>query len=108
MKGAGPKKPKINETEFQKQITDLCDWLGLRWHHEVDSRKSKRGFPDLCIVGSRLIFVELKAESGRLSKDQREWIVALIAAGVEAYVWRPSDLPEATEVLKGLRGQFSG
>lgn len=95
----------MTEVAFQQQVTDLCDLLGLRWHHETDSRRSKRGFPDLVIVGQRLIFAELKSQKGRLSKEQRAWITDLMAAGVEAYVWRPSDLPTIIEVLHGLAGR---
>lgn len=95
----------ITEAQFQQQITDLCDWLGLRWHHETDSRKSKKGFPDLVICGQRLIFVELKSEKGRVTKAQQEWLDDLRAAGIEAYVWRPSDLQMATGVLQQLSGR---
>jgi hypothetical protein len=26
---------------LQKAVTDLCDWYGLRWHHDTDSRKTR-------------------------------------------------------------------
>lgn len=90
----------MSEAEFQKRITDLCDWLGLKWHHETDSRKSKRGFPDLVIVGKVVLFVELKAEKGRLSPEQKEWMAALEKAQALWYVWRPSDWPTAERVLR--------
>lgn len=89
----------MNEAAFQKRVTDFCDWLKLRWHHETDSRRSRPGFPDLVIVGNRVIFVELKAEKGRVSVEQAEWINSLRLAGVEAYIWRPSDWPEIQQRL---------
>lgn len=93
----------LSEAQFQQQITDLCDWLGLRWHHETDSRRSKAGFPDLVIVGkSRVIWVELKSERGRVTKEQEAWLTDLWAAGQRVYVWHPSDLEEATDVLRAL------
>lgn len=92
----------MSESDFQKRITDYCDLLGIRWHHETDSRKSKRGFPDLVLCGREVIFVELKKETGRVTTEQREWIDSLRHAGVRAMVWRPSQWPQIEEFLRGL------
>lgn len=80
----------MNESHWQQRITDLCDLLDLKWHHETDSRRSKSGFPDLVIAGpGGVMFVELKTDKGRVSKDQEEWIARLRAGGAEAHIWRP-------------------
>jgi hypothetical protein len=80
------------EADWQLRVTDLCDLLGLKWHHETDSRKSKEGFPDLVICGpGGVIFAELKTEKGKVSKAQDEWLSALSVASMLAVVWRPSD-----------------
>lgn len=92
----------MREIEFQRMVTDLCDWLRLTWHHETDSRRSRAGFPDLVIVGNAVIFVELKAPKGRVSPDQQRWLHALMLAGAEAHVWRPEDWPLAQERLQAL------
>ena len=84
-------------------VTDLCRWLRLRWYHTHDSRRSNAGFPDLVIVGpGEVIYAELKSERGRLSSAQAEWIEALNAAGTKAYVWRPSDMREISQILRDL------
>jgi hypothetical protein len=51
------------------------------------------GFPDLVLVrGDRLIFSELKTDTGRVSDNQRQWIEALEATcKAEVYVWRTAD-----------------
>jgi hypothetical protein len=95
----------VTEAEFQKKVTDLCDWLRLKWHHETDSRRSKAGFPDLVIVGEVVLFVELKTERGKVTFEQNEWIDALRAAGCYARVWRPSDWPQIEATLKWLAGR---
>jgi hypothetical protein len=96
-------KPMMTEAQFQQRITDLCDWLGLKWHHETDSRKSKKGFPDLVICGpNHLIWVELKSNRGRVTKAQQEWLDALEAANQQAFVWRPDDWPTIQKMLTVL------
>ena len=94
----------MKESEWQQRITDLCDVLGLRWHHETDSRRTREGFPDLVIVGRRVVFVELKTDDrrSRLSPAQKEWLLGIRAAGGEAYVWRPSQWDEVREYLTDL------
>jgi len=93
----------ITEAQFQRMVTDLCDWLHLRWYHTHDSRRSPGGFPDLVIVGpAQVVYVELKSEKGRVTPAQKEWIDALCGALQDAYIWRPSDWPEAQRVLTML------
>ena len=65
----------------------------------MTSRKSQPGFPDLTIVHprtGRLIFVELKSESGKLSEEQEDWGFALVESDAEYYMWRPSDWLDGT------------
>lgn len=93
----------MSEAELQTRITDLCDWLKLRWFHDTDSRRNNAGFPDLAIVGpGGFLFAELKKQTGRVSPDQRAWITALEAVGIEIHVWRPSDWPAIEQRLKQL------
>jgi VRR-NUC domain len=96
----------LSEKQYQQQVTDLCDWLGLRYYHTYDSRRSPSGFPDLVIVGRwRTIFVELKSESGRLSAKQAEWINDLRQTGQYAHVVRPSDWEWFKQTLFVLAGR---
>lgn len=46
------------------------------------------------------LFIELKAEGGRLSGPQREWLADLGRAGQDVRVWRPDDWPEIEAVLR--------
>lgn len=67
------------------------------------------GFPDLVLVRERLITVECKTERGRLSPAQAMWQAVLLRAGVEAYLWRPSDEAEVRRVLlAGRDGERPG
>jgi hypothetical protein len=93
----------VTEREWQRQITDLATMLGWSWYHTHDSRRSPAGFPDLVLWRERVVYVELKAQRGRLRPEQRVTITAFRQAGAEVYVWRPSDFDTARRVLTVLR-----
>jgi hypothetical protein len=59
------------------------------------------GFPDVVLVRERVLFIELKAERGRPSPQQVEWLRALLGAGAEVYVVRPRNLYVVAAVLSG-------
>lgn len=101
--------PDIPEKDFQKRITDLCDWLGLRWYHSNDSRRDNAGFPDLVIVGpGGVVFAELKSRTGRVSAAQEHWNLALLMAGQEAFIWRPEDWATIEAKLKSISVRHNG
>jgi hypothetical protein len=95
----------IPEAAFQQRITDLCDWLHLRYWHDTDSRRNEAGFPDLVILGNGVVWAELKAERGRVSPEQQAWHDDLKRAGAEVYVWRPADWPFISDRLHALAGR---
>ena len=48
----------------------------------------------------RVLFIELKAEGGKLSGAQKEWLAELERAGQDVRVWRPDDWPELKGALR--------
>ena len=100
----------MTEGQLQAAVVELCDRLGLLCFHDNDSRRNRAGLPDLIIVGSSVLFVELKSEDGRVSPEQRIWISALENAGVDVVVWRPSHLQDKTiqAYLARMTGQKPG
>jgi hypothetical protein len=103
----------VTEDEWQQQLIELAHILGWKHMHVRRSIGKGRkwvtatnviGWPDLVMWSERqkrLIFAELKSESGKTSPEQDDVIASLRAAGQEVYVWRPSDLDEALRILKG-------
>lgn len=89
----------ILEADWQRSIVGLAKQLNWLVYHTYNSRRSQAGFPDLVLVRDRVVFVEVKREKSRLTDDQEQWFHALRAAGIEVYVWRPSDLSQVGEVL---------
>lgn len=93
----------VTEKQWSMMFEHLFKALGYVGYHTYDSRRSEPGYPDWHIVHPakrRSIFVELKAEQGRISSAQQWWLDTLRDCGCEAYIWRPSDFAEAERVLK--------
>ena len=83
----------MTEDDLMEAIRVACQGLHLDVMHIHDSRRSwGPGYPDLTIVGRRLLFAECKSEAGELSPHQRRWARRLQAAGQTWVLWRPSDL----------------
>ena len=107
----------MSEAELQTTVIKLAQRLGwivahfrpcrteTGWRTPVEA--DGKGFPDLVLVrpaspmgrAGRVIYVELKSESGKLTVDQKRWREALFDAGAETHVIRPRDLDWVREVL---------
>jgi hypothetical protein len=95
---------------WEGTVIDLARLLKWRVAHFRPARTAKgwrtpvqadgAGFPDLVLVRDRVIYAELKSETGRLSTDQEAWRDAILGAGGLWYCWRPSDWPEVVAVLR--------
>jgi hypothetical protein len=98
----------MSERDFQSAITAYARATGWRVYHNPDSRRSEPGFPDLVLLNGtqrRLVFAELKTESGVLRAAQREWIADLeaVAQPPETHVWRPLHWARG-DIERTLRG----
>lgn len=102
--------PVISEAHLQDSVIDLARITQWRVAHFRAARTAKgwrtpvsadgAGFPDLVLTRPpELLIIELKAQRGRLSPAQREWLQALDMCGIEIRVWRPADWDEIEERL---------
>ena len=101
----------MTEAQFQQQIIDLGHLYGWRIAHFRPALTSKgyktpvsadgKGFPDLVMVKrARLIFAEVKSDTGKLSPEQKDWITALTCSmRCECYIWKPENWDEIVEIL---------
>lgn len=104
--------PFANEDEFQQWIVVTARNRGWRvfwipgWMYRLAMASMKRmrrgdrmwpdkGWPDLILLRGRpkpgLIVWEVKAEKGRVSPEQRDWLDDFQACGVETRVVFPKD-----------------
>lgn len=93
----------MSEASFQGAVLEIAALTGWLAYHPHDSRRSEPGFPDLTLVRERLVFAELKSDTGKLRPEQQTWFDALLAAGIEVYVWRPQNWPQIMDTLKRKR-----
>jgi len=102
----------MDEAQWQSQVVQLAQTFGWLVQHTRPAKVGERwmtpitgnaGFPDLVLAHPErgVLFAELKAERGRLSKGQVEWARVLRDAGAECHLWRPDDLMQVMKRLKG-------
>jgi hypothetical protein len=108
-----------SEAAFTATVLELARVLGWRVVHFRPARTARgwrtpvqgdgAGFPDVVLVKPpRVIFAELKSDTGTVSPQQRAWLDALgRCPGVEAHVWRPRDLREIEASLRARPDQTS-
>jgi hypothetical protein len=79
---------------------DLAAQLHWSVYHTRYSIGSTAGFPDLVLVRERVIYAELKRETGKPTGNQLVWLDILHNARQEVYLWRPSDLMDIAITLQ--------
>ena len=89
----------MTEKQFQLQIVMVAKANGWQIYHTYDARRSAPGFPDLVLVRDRVLYRELKTDTGRVSPAQQEWGDALTKAGADFAIWRPRDLKTIVKEL---------
>lgn len=84
---------RLTEAQLQRLIIATCRVMRLYVYHTYDSRGCARGFPDLVIIGKRVLWRELKGwkPSSRPTREQSEVLSGLRLAGQDADLWRPVD-----------------
>lgn len=98
------------ERDWQRFIINLAHTLGWRVAHFRTAQNQRgqwltpvaadgAGFPDLVLVRDRIIYAELKTNTGKIGPAQTAWGQALTRAGGEYYVWRPKDAKQVQAVL---------
>jgi len=89
------------ESQLQERIIEAATIGGWMHYHTHDSRRSDRGWPDLVLVrGRRMLVLELKRRTGRVSVHQQGWIDALQRVDtLDVRVVRPDDLDTLRDEL---------
>ena len=96
------------EKHWQSQVIGIAKQYGWTCFTAGKNQPTARGhrqtvtagWPDIVALGhSRALFLELKAEKGRIRPEQVTTLRKLSEAGCEVGLLRPSDLPLVLAVL---------
>lgn len=91
----------VREKAFQQNVGDEATLRKWTWYHTWNSRWSTGGFPDfLALRGESIVVAELKSLTGKLTLQQRVWLVAWWQAGAAVYVWTPLESWQVSDVLR--------
>ena len=101
----------IRESLWQRTVIDAAHLTGWRVAHFRPARTAQGwrtpvaadgcGFPDLVLARpGEALAVELKSDTGRLTRYQEVWLELLAGAGLGGHVWRPRDWVEVEGVLR--------
>jgi hypothetical protein len=100
-------------------VVEVARLAGWRVAHFRPARTAKgwctpvtadgAGWPDLVLVRPpRIIFAELKSESGKVRPEQTEWLSVLrLLPGAETHLWRPADWDAVVETLTGTEPRWT-
>jgi len=98
-----PRAPGMTERLFQGRVQQALRVLGYQSYHTYDSRRSTKGFPDLIALHPgkrRVLAIEVKTETGKVTPEQNEWLNSFAKCGVETWLLRPGMFEEFWESIK--------
>ena len=92
----------MSEADEQVAVIQYCELLGIPVYHIPNEGKRsvyaganlkrqgrRKGVPDLCIPVARgkyhSLYIEMKAEGGKLTRDQLDWLNLLRGQGMAAF-----------------------
>lgn len=94
------------ERDFQTLVEGIMRanrWSVYSVRRSDLAQASLAGYPDITAwraVDQRLIFAELKTDTGRVSEAQKAVLAELESLGrAEVYLWRPKNLAEIRQIL---------
>lgn len=96
----------ITEGDFLATVREMAELYGWTVFHTWNSRHSPAGEPDLRMVHpgwKRMIWAELKTETGELTQKQVDILLILASAQQEYYLWRPRHMDWIEQVLSRRR-----
>jgi hypothetical protein len=103
---------RVTGAQWEQTVLDLAARFGWMRAHFRPARTATggwttpvagdgAGFPDLVLVRrGRILFVELKAGTGRVTPEQRRWLDELAATPADVHVWRPEDWDAIVATLR--------
>ena len=111
------KPPKEPEWRIQHYVVRELHQLGILYHADQNAGKRgpkarmiskatgmRKGWPDLTIVHTQILFIEFKVTGNKLSKDQEELHDQLTNQGLPVYTVTASTGEDAWKQVAGILG----
>jgi len=95
--------PGMTERLFQGRVQQALRVAGFESYHTYDSRRSTKGFPDLIALHpgkKRILAIEVKTETGKVTLEQNAWLDMFSLCGVETWLLRPGMFDEFWESIR--------
>lgn len=91
----------MTESDLQAVIVETAELAGWLVFHDHDARRNPAGLPDLILVKPpRVVFLELKTDTGRIRPAQQVWLDALAQCDtIASALIRPEHLETVIEYL---------
>lgn len=83
---------RMLEAELDAEIVTRIKAYSLWSYHTHRSDRSEPGFPDRVIIGTGVLYRELKKQDNYATAEQRLVMDLLRKAGQDVAVWKPADL----------------
>ena len=103
----------ISENELLHTVLEMAEALGYVVYHVLEqghyAKRTAKGFPDLVLYrpldfergwSRRLIVIELKSQSGKVTDEQQKWLDGFGLFGIETYLLRPYHLDSLENLLR--------
>lgn len=101
----------MKEADLQRGVIDVAHAFGwhvahfrtainARGHYQTPVGADGKGFPDLCMVRDRVVFMELKVRYRGLTAEQEVWRDRILLTGTEWYLITPKEWEDG--VVEGI------
>ena len=78
------------ENDLDNKIRKFLNENGFYGFHDISRGKNKKGHPDwvIALPNGRVVWIENKSKTGKLTKEQKENMIKLLGLGQEFYECR--------------------
>jgi hypothetical protein len=98
----GIRRDFADEADFQAEVERIAIAGGFECYHTRNSRRSRKGFPDLIAVRNGVqVVAELKMPGNKPTPEQEKWLALFrTVPGCRVFLWYPEHVEQIHEVFR--------